>query len=53
MKLSLRLKRWTREGNFGMIIDVSADNSVIYFDPKLDKSNVVLRKLGYTIKKDE
>ncbi len=23
-----------------MIIDVAADNSVVYFDPKLDKSNV-------------
>lgn len=42
-----------KEGNFGMIIDVAADNSVIYFDPKLDKSNVVLRKLGYTVKKTE
>lgn len=42
-----------KEGNYGMIIDVSADNSVVYFDPKLDKSNVVLRKLGYTVKKEE
>lgn len=47
------IKEVAREGNFGMIIDVSADNSVVYFDPKLDKSNVVLRKLGYTVKKDE
>ncbi len=36
-----------------MIIDVSADNSVIAFDLKLDKSNLVLRKLGYTVKKQE
>ena len=42
-----------KEGNFGLIIDVSADNSVISFDPKLDKSNIVLRKLGYTVKKQE
>lgn len=42
-----------KDGNFGMIIDVSADNSVVYFDPKLDKSDVVLRKLGYTVKKTE
>lgn len=42
-----------KDGNFGMIIDVSADNSVVAFDPKLDKSNLVLRKLGYTVKKQE
>ena len=36
-----------------MIIDVAADISVVYFDPKLDKSNVVLRKLGYSVKKKE
>lgn len=42
-----------KDGNFGMIIDVSADNSVVFFDPKLDKSDVVLRKLGYTVKKTE
>lgn len=42
-----------KEGNFGMIIDVAADNSVIFFDPKLDKSNLVLRKLGYSVKKQE
>ena len=33
--------------------DIAADNSVVYFDPKLDKSNVVLRKLGYSVKKKE
>lgn len=42
-----------KEGNFGMIIDVAADNSVVFFEPKLDKSNLVLRKLGYTVKKQE
>ncbi len=47
------IKDVAKEGNFGMIIDVSADNSVVFFDPKLDKSNLVLRKLGYTVKKNE
>lgn len=46
------IKDVAKEGNFGMIIDVSADNSVIFYDPKLDKSNVVLRKLGYSVKKE-
>ena len=49
----LVIKDVAKEGNFGMIIDVAADNSVVYFDPKLDKSNVVLRKLGYSVKKKE
>lgn len=47
------IKDVAKEGNFGMIQDVAADNSVIYYDPKLDKSKVVLRKLGYTVKKEE
>lgn len=47
------IKDVAKEGNFGMIIDVAADNSVVYFDPKLDKSNLVLRKLGYSVKKQE
>lgn len=47
------IKDVAKEGNFGMIIDVAADNSVVYFDPKLDKSNLVLRKLGYTVKKQD
>lgn len=37
-----------KEGNFGLIVDITADNSVIYYDPKLDKSKNVLRKLGYS-----
>ncbi|MEG2791571.1 MAG: OmpH family outer membrane protein, partial [Odoribacter sp.] len=45
------IKDIAKEGNFGMIIDVAADNSVVYYDPKLDKSNIVLRKLGYSVKK--
>lgn len=47
------IKDIAKEGNFGMVVDVSADNSVVYFDPKLDKSNVVLRKLGYAVKKQD
>ena len=47
------IKDVAKEGNFGMIIDVSADNSVVFYDPKLDKSNLVLRKLGYSVKKQE
>ena len=37
-----------KEGNFGHIIDVSADNSTVYYDSKLDRSKNVLRKLGYS-----
>lgn len=37
-----------KEGNFGVVIDIAADNSVLYYDPKLDKSKNVLRKLGYS-----
>lgn len=40
-----------KDGNYGLIIDISADNSVVYYDPKLDKSDVVLRKLGYSDRK--
>lgn len=47
------IKDVAKEGNFGLITDVSADNSVVFFDPKLDKSNLVLRKLGYSVKKAE
>lgn len=47
------IKDLAKEGNYGMIIDVAADNSVVFFDPKLDKSNVVLRRLGYAAAKQE
>ncbi|MDE5611485.1 MAG: OmpH family outer membrane protein, partial [Odoribacter sp.] len=47
------IKDVAKEGNFGMVVDVSADNSVVYFDAKLDKSDVILRKLGYSVKKQE
>lgn len=47
------IKDIAKDGNFGIIIDVAADNSVVYYDPKLDKSKVVLRKLGYTVKSEE
>lgn len=47
------IKDVAKEGNFGVIIDVAADNSVIYYDPKLDKSKTVLRKLGYSPKESE
>lgn len=52
-EIVVAIKDIAKEGNFGMIIDVSADNSVVYFDPKLDKSNLVLRKLGYSVKKHD
>lgn len=47
------IKDISKEGNFGMIIDVSADNSVLFYDPKLDKSKNVLRKLGHSVSKEE
>lgn len=42
------VKDVAKEGNFGVVLDISADNSVIYYDPKLDKSKNVLRKMGYS-----
>lgn len=47
------IKDFAKDGNYGMIIDRSSTNSIVYYDPKLDKSDVVLRKLGYTVKKAE
>ncbi len=47
------IKEIAKENSYGMIIDVSADNSVVYYDPKLDKSDMVLRKLGYRIKQEK
>lgn len=47
------IKDVAKDGNYGVIFDISADNSVVYYDPKLDKSDVVLRKLGYSVKKAE
>lgn len=43
------IKDIAKEGNFGVILDIAADNSVLYYDPKLDKSKNVLRKLGYSV----
>lgn len=46
------IKDVAKEGNFGLIIDIAADNSILYYDPKLDKSQNVLRKLGYSVKSE-
>ncbi len=35
------------EGNFAMILDVASGLGVVYNDPKFDKSDEVLQKLGY------
>jgi outer membrane protein len=35
------------EGNFAMIIDIASGLGVVYNDPKFDKSDDVLQKLGY------
>lgn len=47
------IKDLAKEGNYGLILDTSADNSVLYYDPKLDKSKTILRKLGYSTGKNE
>lgn len=47
------VKDLAKEGNYGLILDISADNSVLFYDPKLDKSKTVLRKLGYSTGKKE
>lgn len=35
------------EGNFAIIIDIASGMGVVYNDPKYDKSDEVLQKLGY------
>lgn len=47
------VKDLAKEGNYGLILDTSADNSVLFYDPKLDKSKTILRKLGYSTGKKE
>jgi len=47
------VKDLAKEGNYGLILDISADHSVLFYDPKLDKSKTILRKLGYSTGKKE
>lgn len=47
------VKDLAKEGNYGLIPDISADHSVLFYDPKLDKSKTILRKLGYSTGKKE
>lgn len=47
------VKDLAKEGNYGLVLDISADNSVLFYDPKLDKSKTILRKLGYSTGKKE
>ena len=35
------------EGNFAIVIDIASGLGVVYNDPKYDKSEEVLQKLGY------
>ncbi|NMB72198.1 MAG: OmpH family outer membrane protein, partial [Bacteroidales bacterium] len=41
------IKEIAAEGGFAVIFDTSADATIIYSDPKYDKSDQVLQKLGY------
>lgn len=41
------IKEIAVEGGFAAIFDTSADATIIYSDPKYDKSDQVLQKLGY------
>jgi outer membrane protein len=41
------VKELASEGNFTAVIDVAGNATVLYLDPKFDKSNDVLEKLGY------
>ncbi|MDR0982021.1 MAG: OmpH family outer membrane protein [Culturomica sp.] len=47
------IKDIAKEGNFAAIQDISVSRSILYFDPKLDRSTTVLRKMGYTPEKEE
>ncbi len=35
------------QGNYGIIFDTAGNANMLYTDPKLDKSDEVLKKLGY------
>jgi len=35
------------EGNFAIIFDTAGSLNMLYTDPKLDKSDEVLKKMGY------
>jgi len=41
------IKELSAEGNFAIIFDTSSGASILYSDPKYDKSDEVLEKLGY------
>jgi outer membrane protein len=41
------VKEIAAEGSFAAIFDTSADASILFSDPKYDKSDQVLEKLGY------
>ncbi len=41
------VKELATEGGYAIIFDSSAGASILYTDPKLDKSDAVLQKLGY------
>ena len=45
------IKEIAVEGNYGAIFDRSQGVNVVYFSPKLDKSDKVLEKLGYKKKR--
>jgi len=41
------VKEMAVEGGFSIIFDSSAGSSMLYTDPKFDKSDAILQKLGY------
>ena len=41
------IKEIATEGNYAFIFDISGNLNILYTDPKYDKSNDVLDKLGY------
>lgn len=41
------VKEIAQEGNYAVIFDTANSNNMLYSDPKYDKSDKVLRKLGY------
>lgn len=45
------IKEIAKSGNYGAIFDRSQGVNVVYFAPKLDKSDKVLEKLGYKKRK--
>ena len=47
MKFTGQLRKLPSEGNYAVIFDTASGANMLYTNPKYDKSDDVLEKLGY------